>query len=529
MSVWQFSVYLCALEVGGVDGKGVLMKRVLAYGCVVVGLSTLACASIAFSADGPVAPAQKEVSQIPDEKVDGHSGSTVAFANASVSGGAKSGKKMLLAASDFTYLGSYPFPESIPGGATFGMGLTSRYVDEQLRFLTFGYSGSVPKPGAPAAQLIEFALPAKIGEPIAAATGRWKDIWSPASGPNSGGGDEYGLWWEDLGEGKGRLWTTHCTDYPNENGTKADPHKGINNPFAVAIRTLDADGKVSNMKGEYGFAGVGQRAIYGGVQPIPKWFRDKYGVKQPYAVGWGGYTSRMAQGLVPSLGLMMLAIPDVTTFKDGSIIPTKDFKILADHRSGTTAANDWYKSGAPTKFDRGHRNTDVVNYYDGGDKRQNPQTPPSDPPIKGAQWLSPAPDGKGRWVWGDTFYNTGCWIDGPNKGGFIAVGNFSKGKTFYMSSAGHNEGRHAELQIFDPDDFGKVLNGKLAAWKVQPVASKLLTADLTPLGLLWASSGNRSGGVVGATFDARTNRLYMWCPGVNGKYGCCLVVYEVKC
>ena len=218
----------------------------------------------------------------------------------------------------------------------------------------------------------------------------------------------------------GRLWTTHCIDYPDDSLLKR--------PQCLSTRTLNADGTISDWKGEYGFTGVGQRAIYGGVQAIPQWFRDKYGVTHPYAVGWGGYTSRMAQGLVPSLGLEMLAIPDVASYKADSVIPAKDFKILADHRSGTTNGLDWYAMRKPAKFDRGQRNADVVNYYDGGDKRQNPSSPPGDPPLAGAQWQSPAPDGFGRFVWGDSFYNTGCWIDGPNKGGFIVIGSFANGQ-----------------------------------------------------------------------------------------------------
>ena len=272
--------------------------------------------------------------------------------------------------------------------------------------------------------------------------------------------------------------------------------------------------------------------IYGGVQPIPQWFRDKYKIDQPYALGWGGYTSRMAKGRISSLGLMALAIPDVTTYAPNSDIPVKDFKILADHRSGTAHDKDWYAAGKPSSFDRGQRNADVVNYYDGGDKRANPSSAPSGPPVPGGQWLSPAPDGFGRFVWGDSFYNTGCWIDGPNKGGFIVVGSFAKGKAYYMDSTLNSEGRHAELQIFDPNDFGKVLQGKMNGWNVQPAGTKLLTADLAPLGLCYATSGNNPlGGVAGATFDAKTALLYLWCPMIDAKAsnGCRLVVYMVKC
>jgi hypothetical protein len=448
-------------------------------------------------------------------------GAAVSWPNESFEAG-KDGTagKALLAPDDFTFVGSYAF--SAENQATFGMGLTCRRVDDQLRFLTISYDGPVK------ARLIEFALPDQVGQPITKLTASWNDIWSPGPVPNCGGGDPYGVWWDERAEGRGRLWTTHATDYPADPMPAGSP-TGINSPFAVAVRTLSPDGTVGDFRGEYGFTKIGQRAIYGGVQAIPQWFRDKYGINQPYAIGWGGTAARMAQGLGPSLGLMALAIPDVAAYKAGAIIPAADFRILADHRSGT-GGKDWYGSGKPTKFDRGWRNPDVLNYFDSGDNRPNPRTPPTSKPAAGAQWQSPAPDKRGRFVWSDSYYNTGCWIDGANKGGFIVIGSFAKGKAFYMNSTLHNEGRHAELQIFDPHDFGKVLKCKLAPWNVQPAASKLLTADLTPLGLLYPNSGNNPGGAVaGATFDAKTGMLYLWCTCVNGKYGCCLAAYKVRC
>jgi hypothetical protein len=478
-------------------------------------LAALGCVRPPFSnsTTAAVVPTHAEKPQLTEPGEGASDGLIATQGDAQPAPQASAGGAKLLTPDDFTFVGSYPF--TAEGQATFGMGLTCRRVNDQLRFLTFSYRGKVK------ARLIEFALPDKVGQKITTLTASWDDIWSPAPAPNIGGGDEYGLWWEDQGSGKGRLWTTHCTDYPSK--------EGLNNTQALAVRGLNTDGTVTKVLGEYGLQGVGQRAIYGGIQPVPQWFRDKFQVSQPYAVGWGGYTSLMAQGLVPSMGLIAVAIPDVTTYKANSVIPAADFKILADHRSGTTA-RDWYSDRTPARFDRGQRNADVVNYFDRGDKRENPSTPPPGPPAAGAQWLSPAPDGFGRFVWGDTYFNTGCWIDGPTKGGLIVIGTFAKDKAYYGSSTLHNEGRHAELQIFDPNDFGAVLQGKKRPWNVQPAATKLLTKELAPLGLLFAHGGNNaSGGVVGATFDPATKLLYLWCPGVNGKYDSCLVVYQVNC
>jgi hypothetical protein len=496
------------------------MWRIYLVGCIVAGFAALGCDRPLPDLPGtPAAAVPAPTDPLPPlKKNEGPAGVPPAAEDAAFQNAVRSsGGATLLSPADFTLVGNYRFLAD--NQASYGMGLTCRRVNGQLRFLTFSYDGKVK------ARLIEFALPDKLGQKITTLTATWDDIWSTAPHPNIGGGDQYGLWWEDQGGGKGRLWTTHSTDYPSD--------AGINNTQALAVRGLNTDGTVSQVMGEYGFQGVGQRAIYGGVQRIPPWFRDKFKVSQPYVVGWGGYTSRMAQGLVPSMGLMMLAIPDVTKYKPNAVLPATSYKVLADHRTGTLAQADWYAARKPTRFDRGRRNADVVNYFDGGDRRQNPSSAPPGPPAPGARWLSPAPDGFGRFVWGDSYYNTGCWIDGPNKGGFIAIGNFAKGKAFYQGSSLNNSGRHAELQIFDPNDFGAVLRGKLAPWNVQPAASKLLTEDLTPLGLLFQISGNTaSGGVAGATFDPATKLLYLWCPGVHankGNNGSSLVVYKVNC
>ena len=68
------------------------------------------------------------------------------------------------------------------------------------------------------------------------------------------------------------------------------------------------------------------------------------------------------------------------------------------------------------------------------------------------------------------------------------MGSFAKGKAFYMSSTLHNEGRHAELQIFDPNDFGKVL--KREDGFVAGSAGGFEAADGRPLAA-WAALSDR--------------------------------------
>jgi hypothetical protein len=429
--------------------------------------------------------------------------------------------KPLLQPGDFTYLGHYVVGGSVGNGLCYASGLALRRVSGQLRFLSLAWGSGG---GAGGNYPVEWVLPAGgFGQTITTRINAWNGFWG-ASYPSS---PDYGIWWEDQGNGNdgiGRMWSTQAIDYPSDSQ--------LNYQHAVAVRTLNNDGPPSNSSignyvGPQGFDGIGQRAIYGGISKIPASWRAKYGVSQPYAVGWGGYTSRLSQGLTPSMGLMVVAVPDVTTYPNPTEgIPATDFKILADHRGGASG-KDWYTTpGNPSAFDRGQRNPNVVNYFDGG--QTGGQTPPA-PPASGAQWLSPAPDGFGRMVWGDSYWNTGCWIEGPNKQGFLAVLTCAHGNAWYAGSTLHNDSRDAELQIFDPDDFGKVLQGGKQPWNVQPSASKLLTPDLSPLGLLWGAGGNiPAGGVAGAAVDPTTGILWLWCPQIHGSTSNVLAAYQIN-
>ena len=494
------------LPVSFLGRERALMNRVFIFGWIVAGFLAMGWGSFFFGSTPTVRAiiSQKDSPQATDPKKEG-------------SGDAKkhSRDKTLLSPSDFTYVGSYPF--SADNQATFGMGLTCRRVKGQLRFLTTAYSGK----GDVASHLIEFALPETVGQGINKLTNRWPNILVASAFSQR---RRRGPIWLLVGRPGGRQRAVVDDALHRLPGRQGDQeHTGRRSPDSERRwHHFQPQGRVRVRRGR---PASHLRRRPADSEMVPRQVRREPALRR--RLGWIHESD--VQGLVPSLGLMVLAIPDVTTYQANSVIQTKDFKILADHRSGTSNGRDWYASKNPSTFDRGQRNADVVNYFDGGDNRSNPKSAPSAPPIKGAQWLSPAPDGFGRFVWGDSFYNTGCWIDGPNKGGFIVVGSFAKGKAFYQGSTLHNKGRHAELQIFDPEDFGKVLQKKKNPWNVQPTASKLLTKDLSSLDLLFPNSGNNpSGAVAGATFDATTGMLYLWCPGVNGKYGCCLVAYKMN-
>jgi hypothetical protein len=398
--------------------------------------------------------------------------------------------KLLLRQADFRYKGYYKVQRdgnyNNMAELEYGQGFTHRYVNGQLRFLVFSFFGNVPGGGY---HLIEFAAPASLGGTITTRTNHWPDIWT-------GGllcGNWIGLWYE---QAQNRLWTASAIDYPDD--TQAAWTKSL------AVRTLNDDGTISNGAGPWGLTGVQQRRVYGGVVAIPQWFQDFYGVA-PYAVGWGGYASRMSLGV--SMGPTFYAIPEPTGYPAGDI-PTGAFKTLMDHSGGTLGA-DWYASGHPTSFDRGVRNTDVKNDYD---------TP---------YWQSPAPDGLGRWTWGDSNWNTGTWIETPTRFGFITVPKLCNGRTWYETSTLHCERQSAEIQVFDPRELGEVALGTRPSWKTYPASRWEITGDCTPFGLMWGRSGNGpDGGPCGASYDSTTRTLYIYC--VHGtSLNSYILIYDV--
>ncbi len=522
--------------------------------------------------------------------------------------------RRLLSQSDFAYLGSYSVANSVGEGVEFGAPVAHRYVGGELRFLVDAYNVGLH-------DLTEFKLnPSGFGSTISSThrTNYWRgsDVWQFRA-PQALTGHHFGIWYEDLGGGAGRLWQSYGIDY------SGSPYAGITSAVATCElsgtnTTPASPGTVNNYKANFGFQGVSQRCVMGRVQKNPAWFSSQYGVG-PYLYGFGGYSSLMDQGGQASLGLFCLAAPDVTANyvpkayptpptpawpQDGSDynVPASDFKILADHRSGTTAPSDWYTSpGTPATFDRGARLTAVANYYDGGANSaalsgtatftlnsvnvtfSQTQTlaagnwigpgsgsavvggpgqvlaasvsnsltatltapytgatttstcryflSPPNPPVAGPYWNGTAPDGKYRWEWGASYFATGNWIDGPNKYGLVAVMSGAAGKAWYHSPGNFlsSDSGAAEIHVFDPADLGAAALGTKNTWNVQPAAMKDVTADLTALGVLTRGHGNEDNCPAGATFDAVTNRLWLYSPHVSGTSNSLLSCYGVNC
>jgi hypothetical protein len=400
-------------------------------------------------------------------------------------GGGTSGKTVL-AQSDFTYLGYYDL--DLGGEFSYGYGLTHRYVSSELRFLAIGHDG-----GSMKYRLHEIVAPTLNGT-VSTSSTIWSDPWVTKRGDANG--QWHGLWWDESG---GRVWLTSAIDYPDD--TYIHVTKALN------LSVLGSGGTVTSTRGQFGLENIGARAIYGGVTPIPSWFQTAHGVG-PYAVGFGGYTSRMSQGKVPSMGLMLVAVPEPTTYTDEDDIPASAYTILADHRSGTT------QSAAGTGYDRGRRTSGVyTNYMDNGLDYQALGREPITGTDPTGTWNN------GRWVWTDSGLGNGAWIDLPTKHGFVLVPHLTSGDVWYQSSTIQFDGTTAEFQVFDPDGFGEVVNSTRNAYDVAPSSQWTPSwASLIPNGLTGRDSGYPLKTVKGVSWDSTAGRLYLRFSSADGTW-----------
>jgi len=413
---------------------------------------------------------------------------------------------------------------------TFAGQLTHRYVGGELRFLATEYADG-------AHNLIEFRLPSGAADGrtigVSQKTNSWAgpSVWPTFSGSPLAG-HHHGISWD---EAKGGLWGSFGIDY-------AGSGEQVGITRAITFRTLNSNGTVSNHVGPWGFQGVSQRCVMGKVLAVPGWAQTAHGIG-PYLYGFGGYTSLIAQGGTGSLGLFAASGPDVTGLSASSgypygsgqgadfNVPSSAFSIVADHRGGT-GYSDWY-DGESQYRDRGIRSANVVNYCDLIDQSQAlPGAPPVGDPTRARsyRWQSPAPDGKGRFVYGDSYFATPCIVSGPSKSGLVCIMSAAEGKAYYNASALNSTSAGAEIHAFSLADIGSAKAGQIPNWSVQPVAIKRITDEMTGIGMVFPSRQRELGGAVGATFDETTKKLWVAFTGFdNGGYGCALVCYDVNC
>jgi hypothetical protein len=352
--------------------------------------------------------------------------------------------------------------------STYSQGLTHRYVNGELRFLTLTLKRT----------LQEYRLPS-AGQVQTSVTNQW-DL-SGVSGAFLHG--FHGIWFE---QAKNRLWITTAEDYT-----------ATNHPARVTLIELGASGSFRVLK--QFFLDKPAKRVYGGCNAVPAALVASIG--GPYVCGWGGYTSLVMQGGNASIGPTMYAIPDPDTIANGSTVRARTVLDAADAQTN-----------------RGVRVTIPKNYFDGGDPRQNPSTRPTGDPVSSGRWLSPNGQGLGWMVWGDSYYNTGFWI-GTTYG---AIASLCKGACWYESSTLAFDGRQFELHLWD--------GSKLGSNRLERPTSMIEMRP--PIDPSRTPAGGRQGNVpvnnlAGATYDPVSGRLYVIGFAMGDAYTARLYSYRV--
>ena len=380
----------------------------------------------------------------------------------------------LLKTSDLVYRGYYRVPRGLYFESHRGQGLALRRVSGNLRLYTLTFKGNLITAPESSWGLVEFSLPAVFGDAVGK-TGSWLDIWSGAGGYSRGAQT-----WQGCGFGPdGRFYTVGAYDYPGtDNGTLP----------SIYSRTLNAGnpGTISDLRGPYGLGNRSPRLHAGAIFTIPSWFQTLAGVG-PMGFSGGGYMSRMCSAATPSMGPTMFSAPDLATQSVGAVSNTHT---LLNHVSGSCGA-PWYgpASVLPQVNDRGVRAPTATVEYEGG------------------KWPHPAPDGLGRWTWGDSTWAATAWVDTGTKSGLVYGVTSMTGRVWYQTSTLHNSGQEAELQIYNPQDLLQVKQGQKSEWQPKPSRLSLSLPQFYTGGDQGSAPFRKIGGIA---FDSVTNMLYVF-------------------
>jgi hypothetical protein len=375
--------------------------------------------------------------------------------------------KPVLKESDFTYLGSFRIPEKDGKAwstAFSASGLTHRYVDGKLRFITASHcygGGLVYETDFP-------DISAVAPFPMAKVIKHWGDVYHGHKDFDGNSTNPpvwtYGLQYDT---DRRRLYWNYGHVY---NAT---------HPYhpSLGFSVLDDATGMATGAGPWSLAQRPEKYARGGTLRIPRWFADRFTKGRSLGVGFGGYFS-IVNGA--SFGPALAAVND------------PDVKANPPHSALDNVVLVGYPANAP---DRGHRDPDYTSFYDGGFL---PKRPGLWNPKKGT----------GYWTWSDIIYGGATWIDMPGAHGVLFIGKVGQGDVWYEKSDRHAQRGAYEWFVYDPADLAAVASRRKKQWEVQPKhfwLDKVLPIDVDKNG--WSGDGVSMVG--GATFDARTNRLYV--------------------
>ena len=146
-------------------------------------------------------------------------------------------------------------------------------------------------------------------------------------------------WWDEAGQ---RYWATWAASYTS---TVV--------PTQISVRTLNDNLTTSNFK-QISLQGISAKRVYGGCVAVPASFQAAYAAG-PFACGFGGSTSLVAQGGGASMGDTMYFFGDPDGYTNRQTLRPGTFKTAMDFSPGVGTLSDWYANKVVGDFDRGRR------------------------------------------------------------------------------------------------------------------------------------------------------------------------------
>jgi hypothetical protein len=390
-------------------------------------------------------------------------------------GAATTSSKQVLTQADFTYIGAFAMPATVPSGGdpSFGKGLTHRYVNGELHM----FSSTWDPVDIYEVKVPNLSLNAPF--PTASVVRNWGATWSQKAITDSGNPVRlWGLYWDEADK---RLYVSHGSDY---NSVAPD------DPSILYLSLSDTTG-ASTPVGPWNFSNREVEKTMGCVVPLPQWFANAYTGGKRLSAGCGGCFSGALSFL--SYGPALTAFSPPNQAEQTSLANT----ILVGYPQPN--------SGNPA--------------YNSADVRVH-----RDPDYSGGNWggVWNPQNGVGYWTSGDLMWQSAVWIDLPDKHAVIYFPYLGNGNIWYQVPGMFLETERASHAwfVYDPADLAAVAQGQKQQNEIQPVEWLWQYPGISyPLPGWGPEPGNV---ITGATYDSTTRRLY-----VAVRWGA-VYVYEVQ-
>jgi hypothetical protein len=331
-----------------------------------------------------------------------------------------------------------------------------------------------------------------------------------------------GLYWDETDK---RLYYSSSPNYVGSSDVANDPYFPT-----LSFLTFNPDETTATSYGRWGFSARGLKQVNFGVTPVPTDFATQYLNGKRLAAGFGGYQSVMSTGDV-SLG------PSLTAFTP-PVIGTQGGYLANTPLVGYGNSYGTWTTGSRPARDRCWRDDNVIHDIYGNLDDPDNSTFSGNPRwfLSGDEkfyWQGYSINGNSRanipdnktfpdsaivtkhWVPGNAFWNNdylgqaGTWIQTANmeKEGFLLLGSFATGHSWYYLSDSHAEGFQHKWMIYTRDQLASVAQGTVREDQIQPAR---YTADFSSTGVTTSAfTGVPPYVCTGMVYDPVDNRLYV--------------------